>query len=288
MHNGRPVSSFRTLLALHHAVSKLFSSILGATTAAIALRTWQKRRNSERLAAATFEVLLSAIDANDELTGAHVRRVARYALILGDAAGLDESALRSVERVALFHDIGKIHSALYDIIHDDTTLTAEERRAIATHPRRGADVLAPLCAFYPELGEGVLAHHERWDGKGYPRCLAREAIPLDARIVAIVDTFDAITHSRRYHAGEPAARAAAAVREGRGTQFDPWLTDVFLSPDVFARIEATMREEFRARPKRPERRKREQERDVPDVKFRWRTPPSNRALAVDRTTNANA
>jgi HD-GYP domain-containing protein (c-di-GMP phosphodiesterase class II) len=269
-------------------VSRLLSTLIGATTAAVALRTWQKRRNSERLAAATFEVLLNAIDANDEVTGAHVRRVARYALILGDAAGLDEAQLRSVERVALFHDIGKIHSALYDIIHDADKLTPEERRAIATHPRRGSDVLAPLCAFYPELGDGVLAHHERWDGKGYPRCLAGEEIPLEARIVAIADTFDAITHSRRYRAGESSGRAADVVAQGRGTQFDPTLADIFLSPAVFARVEAARRDEYRVRPKRPERRRREQERDVPDVKFRWRTLPSNRALSVDRTTSANA
>jgi HD-GYP domain-containing protein (c-di-GMP phosphodiesterase class II) len=269
-------------------VSRLLSSLIGAATAAVALRTWQKRRNSERLAAATFEVLLNAIDANDEVTGAHVRRVARYALILGDAAGLDEAQLRSVERIALFHDIGKIHSALYDIIHDDDKLTADERRAIATHPRRGSDVLAPLSAFYPELGDGVLAHHERWDGKGYPRCLAGDVIPLEARIVAIADTFDAITHSRRYRAGESSERAADVVAKGRGTQFDPSLADIFLSPAVFKRIEAAMHDEYRTRPKRPERRRREQERDVPDVKFRWRTPPSNRSLSVDRLTSANA
>jgi HD-GYP domain-containing protein (c-di-GMP phosphodiesterase class II) len=278
----------RTILALYGLVSKLFSSIVGAATVAVALRTWQKRRNAERLAAATFEVLLNAIDANDEVTGAHVRRVARYALILADAAGLDEQQLRTVERVALFHDIGKIHSALYDIIHDDSKLTPEERRAIATHPRRGADVLEPLCAFYPDLGEGVLAHHERWDGTGYPRCLSGELIPLAARIVSIADTFDAITHARRYHAGETSGRAADVVADGRGTQFDPTLAEIFLSEPVFARVEAAMREEYRVPREQPERRRRELERDVPDVKFRWRTPPSSRALSVERVTGANA
>jgi HD-GYP domain-containing protein (c-di-GMP phosphodiesterase class II) len=275
------------LLALLRDVIRLLPAMTGAALA-LAVRSWHRRQNAERLAAATFEVLLNAIDANDDVTGAHVRRVARYALILGDAAGLDETQLRSVERIALFHDIGKIHSALYDIIHDDDTLTPEERRAIATHPRRGSDVLTPLCAFYPELGDGVLSHHERWDGKGYPRCLAGEQIPIEARIVAIADTFDAITHSRRYRAGESSSRAADVVAKGRGTQFDPTLAEIFLSPPVFAKIEAAMREQYGVRAQRPERRSREPERDVPDVKFRWRTPPSGRAVSNDGAAEASA
>jgi len=111
-------------------------------------------RGSNGLSAAALETLLHAIDANDPVTGAHVRRVARYALILGTAADLDERACHSVERVALFHDIGKIHEALFDVIHDDTSLTPAERRSVNTHPERGAKVLAPLGAFYPDLPNG--------------------------------------------------------------------------------------------------------------------------------------
>ena len=100
---------------------------------------------AERLGAATLETLLNAIDANDAVTGAHVRRVARYSLILCDALELDEPTCRSVERVALFHDIGKIHEAISDIFHESSKLTPAERRAVMTHPQRGADVLAPLA-----------------------------------------------------------------------------------------------------------------------------------------------
>ena len=156
---------------------------------------------AERLAAAVLETLLRAIDANDAETGGHVRRVARYALILADAADLDRSEQRDVERIALFHDVGKIHEALFDIIHDDTELTAAEREAVRTHPARGADVLTPLAAFYPELSTGVLAHHERWDGTGYPRRFVAASIPLSARIVAIADAFDAITYHRTLPVG---------------------------------------------------------------------------------------
>lgn len=250
--------------------------VVGAAGGAIAAREHGARRHAERLAAALLETLLNAIEANDPITGAHVRRVARFALILADAAGIDRRTQHCVERVALFHDIGKISEALFDIIHEDSTLTEEERQSIATHPQRGADVLAPLDAFYPELAEGVLSHHERWDGKGYPRGLSGEAIPLVARVVSIADTFDAITHSRRYRAGTTPDSAADRIRDGRGAQFDPDLVDLFLHPPVFARVRAAMKEaqEQEAKPPRRrksgERRRGEREPDAPDVKFRWR------------------
>jgi len=270
-------------LALCAGVNPLLPLTLGATGgAAVLLHELHSRQNAERLAAALLETLLNAIDANDPETGAHVRRVARFALILADAADLDSHTQRSVERVALFHDIGKISEALFDIIHDDSSLTPEERAAIATHPQRGADVLEPLAAFYPDLAEGVLAHHERWDGKGYPRRLRGTAIPLAARVVSIADTFDAIAFTRRYRQGRDPHDAARRIAEGRGTQFDPDLTDLFLCPPVFECVEVAIREAVagkerekrehaaRRRGKKPERRQGEKNADAPDVKFRWR------------------
>ena len=126
-----------------------------AATAVLAQRERSGRLSAERFAAAALETLLNAIDANDAETGAHVRRVANYALIIADAAGLDDRDTRCIERVALFHDIGKIHEALFDIMHDHRKLSDAERRAVLTHPQRGADVLAPLNGFYPELARGV-------------------------------------------------------------------------------------------------------------------------------------
>jgi HD-GYP domain-containing protein (c-di-GMP phosphodiesterase class II) len=229
------------------------------------------RKHAERLAAALLETLLNAIDANDPQTGAHVRRVARYALILADAADLDERQQHSVERVALFHDIGKIHEALFDIIHEASALTPAERRAIATHPQRGADVLQPLAPFYPDLPEGVLSHHERWDGKGYPRCLAGDDIPIAARIVAIADTFDAITHRRRYREGGSAADATTVIASGCGSQWDPDLVDLFLCPPVHECVMAALHEHRQARkPSVPDDRRRPQRvTPAPDVRFRW-------------------
>jgi putative nucleotidyltransferase with HDIG domain len=260
---------------------------IGALLGVALFQERRARRAAERFGGAALETLLKAIDANDPQTGSHVRRVAAYALVLAEALGLDEEERHLVERVALFHDIGKIHEALFDIVHDDSRLTREERRAIATHPRRGAEVLDPLRAFYPQLAEGVLSHHECWDGSGYPRCLRGERIPLCARVVALADTFDAITHSRRYRSAPGVTVALDAIRKGRGTQFDPSLVDLMLRDDVLRRILHT-HEDLRRRPAvGPERRRGERERMAPDVTFRWRLRPE-RAGAAPRADGSPA
>src|SRR5215213_9477342 len=210
--------------------------IVGGALGGLFLRERRSRGAVERFAGAALQTLLNAIEANDEQTGMHVRRVAAYALIIADAAGLDERQCRAVERVALFHDIGKIDEALFDIVHEPKQLTPAQRREIDTHPRRGAEVLEPLDAFYPELADGVLSHHERWDGTGYPRKLRGSRIPIEARIVMIADTLDAVSHSRRYRAGAGMKTAAETIAAGRGTQFDPHLVDLTLLPPVLERL----------------------------------------------------
>ena len=243
-----------------------------AAAGALYLRERKKRIRIERLGAATLETLLDAIDANNPATGAHVRRVARYALVLAEAADLDERTQHEIERVALFHDIGKIDGALTDIVNEPTKLSPEEMREIRKHPRVGAHVLAPLRNFYPDLSEGVLSHHEKWDGSGYPRGLKGRRIPLSARIVMIADTFDAITHARSYRSGRSLKIASEIISQGRCTQFDPDLVDLFLSPPVISEISAMMRE--RETPRRAEktRRGKPETQGVPDITFRWRTP----------------
>lgn len=226
----------------------------------------------ERLGAACLESLLDAIDANNPETGAHVRRVAQYALTLACAADLDERMQHRVERVALFHDIGKIDEAVSDIVKESKKLTPDERRAIMLHPARGADVLKPLSAFFPELPEGVLSHHEQWDGLGYPRKLRGAAILLEARIVAIADTFDAVTAARPYTHARTLETAGKILEEGRGTQFDPDLVDLYLSPPVMQDVERIMRRENAPKKAGGTRRKNAPSASLPDITFRWRSP----------------
>ena len=264
-----------------------FAILAGILTGAFIVRERHRRAAAERFAAANMEALLNAIDANDADTGAHVRRVAAYALVIAEAMELDEHERKVVEHVALFHDIGKIHEALFDITHEETHLNPEEWRAIFTHPERGAEVLAPLTPFYPDLEQGVLAHHERWDGTGYPKGIRGDRIPLSARIVMLADTFDAVTHNRRYRDGRGVAQAADIIASGRGTQFDPALVDLMLLPPVFEEIVSQERTFHREpRTNRHDRRRGERESDTPDVTFRWRNEAREqpaRDLATQRS-----
>lgn len=246
------------------------ASVVAAAGVLAIWRELQSRQAAERMAAAALESLLRAIDANDPDTGVHVRRVAEYALVLCEAADLPDDECRSITRVALFHDIGKIHEALFDIIHDVKRLTPAERRAVTTHPRRGADVLEPLAGFYPDLQQAVLAHHERWNGTGYPRQLKGRSIPLAARIVAIADTFDAITHRRQYSDGRSVNDARQILLEGRGTEFDPEFVDLFLATPVWEQVLSTYRRVSRWRQPVKTRRPGRRETQAPDIIFRWR------------------
>jgi HD-GYP domain-containing protein (c-di-GMP phosphodiesterase class II) len=265
-------SVVRTMLSHPESImpSRLPTALLAAGAGLYYLKARRERARVERLAAAALESLLNAIDANDPATGAHVRRVAAVSLIIADACGLSDHARSSVERVALFHDVGKMHEALFDITHDDHALSAEEREQVATHPQLGANVVAPLSLFYPDLGAGVLAHHERWDGTGYPRGLRGTAIPLAARIVAVADTFDAITHHRRYDTARSTPDAVEVIFAERGRQFDPDITDAFLSPAVQRLVCAAMKPVPLADSLVDCKRQRTPvHTEVPDVAFRW-------------------
>ena len=250
---------------------RLISMVLGTAAGLLLVRERRIRRSVERLGAATLESLLDAVDANNAETGAHVRRVATYSLILAEAADVDSRECHEIERVALFHDIGKIDGAVSDIVQLSTTLTEKEKEAIRTHPQRGADVLEPLATFYPKLPAGVLAHHEWWDGSGYPRGLRGSEIPFSARLVAIADTFDAITHTRAYSEAKSLEEATAVILQGRGTQFDPDLVDLFVLPPVQEEIAETMKKALAPRVRPHGRRKTAKKtQDTPDITFRWR------------------
>ena len=255
--------------------------VAGAAAGALYARERRSRVAIQRVGAATLETLLNAIDANNPVTGAHVRRVASYSLILAEAADCDEKLKRSVERVALFHDIGKIDGALTDIVNEPQKLTRSERRAIMTHATVGADVLRPLSAFYPDLPAGVLAHHERWDGSGYPKGLRGRRIPLTARLVSITDTFDAVTHSRSYHGAQSVKKGVEVIGRGRGTQFDPDLVDLFMSQPVLEQIRAMMRKVLKPQRRGEKRKSRPEHTGAPDLTFRWRKQAHSQ-LSEDR------
>ena len=147
------------------------------------------------------------------------------AIKLGEISGLDRGQLRSLSHAALLHDIGKI-GVHEDILNKAGVLTDNEYEIIKKHPQMSADIIAPVPFLNPSL-KGVLHHHENWDGTGYPEGLSGEQIPLMARIIAVVDAFDAMTSDRSYRGALSEAEAIERIRAGSGSQFDPRIAQLF-------------------------------------------------------------
>ena len=169
--------------------------------------------------------LLAALESKDRYLNGHSARVCNMAVKLGELSGLDRGQLRALSHAALLHDVGKI-GIHEDILNKHGPLTEEEFEIIQQHPQMSADILAPVPFLQPSL-KGVLHHHERWDGNGYPHGLAGEQIPLMARIIAVVDAFDAMTGDRSYRGALTADQALRRIRTGSGHQFDPRIASLF-------------------------------------------------------------
>ena len=155
----------------------------------------------------------------------HSKRVAAYSLLFGEHCGLTESELGHLELGALLHDIGKI-GIPRNVLLKPESLTEEEWRVMKTHPQIGYGLLSEFPAFGEEA-RIVLSHHERFDGKGYPRGKRGKEIPAGARIFSIVDMLDAITSDRPYRPAQPLSKAREEIEKMSGSQFDPGLVDVF-------------------------------------------------------------
>lgn len=183
---------------------------------------------------AALQSLASAIEAKSAWTRGHSERVAGYAVKIGEGLGLAEDALEKLRIAALLHDIGKIGT--YDAILDKSgKLTDAEYEAIKQHPAKGAEMLAPIRQMQDIL-PGVRGHHERFDGTGYPDGLKGEGIPLQARILAVADTFDSMTAERPYRATPGKAQALEDIRQHAGTQFDPRVVEAFLRTEALAAL----------------------------------------------------
>jgi response regulator RpfG family c-di-GMP phosphodiesterase len=184
-------------------------------------------RQVEQSYQTTLDALVAALDAREHETSDHSQRVVRYTLGIADRLALPQSQLPDLARGALLHDIGKI-GVPDAILLKPGRLTAEEWEEMRRHPHVGWTILRSI-PFLEAAAEIVLSHQERWDGEGYPRQLAGEAIPLGARIFAIADTFDAMTSDRPYRKRLPYAAARAEVARCAGTQFDPRCAEAFLA-----------------------------------------------------------
>ena len=172
------------------------------------------------------DVLIRALEARGGDPGA-LRRVAGAALAIGEGLALTPAQREALELGALLHDVGEIRTP-EAVLGKAGALTMEERRLIEAHPVQGVDILETVPLLAPAL-DAVGGHHERWDGSGYPSGLREDAIPLTARIVAVADALDAMTHDRPYRTSRPLGEALEAVREGAGKQFDPRIAETALA-----------------------------------------------------------
>jgi len=170
--------------------------------------------------------LAEATDKRDPYTGGHVRRVVRYSQMLGEELGLGRAQLEDLRLAATLHDIGKI-AMPDDILGKPAPLNAEEVEIMKRHPVDGAEIVRHLAN--PLVLDGVRSHHERMDGRGYPDGLAGGDLPLVARIIAVADTYDAMTTSRPYRNGLPPERAAAEILASAGSQLCPLVVAAFSS-----------------------------------------------------------
>lgn len=189
-------------------------------------------REREGLLLSVVRTLVSAIDSRDRYTCGHSERVALFAKRLAAALGLNQNSQDRIYLAGLLHDLGKI-GVSDAVLNKEGSLTPEEFDEIKRHPQLGWNILHGIDQFASIL-PAVLHHHERMDGGGYPAGLTSYEIPFDARLLAVVDAFDAMTSDRTYRQGMPVEKALELLADGAGSQWDPELVDTFMSilPDI--------------------------------------------------------
>ncbi len=210
-----------------------------ADQTAIAVASARQRHSLEELAHETAIALSDAIESRDPYTGDHCSRLAEYATLTATALGLAAKDVQSIRLGAALHDIGKI-TVPDHVLKKPDKLTPDEYAIIKQHCYSGGQI----CKRVPFLHVAypiVYHHHERFDGRGYPDGLKGDRIPLGARIVTVVDAYDAMTSDRPYRKALPLAEAETILRDGTGTQWDPEIVDTFLSAmDTAAKREPTL------------------------------------------------
>lgn len=237
--------TFLVTWTIHHTLFIIFvgaSVVVGAYFLGLAwLRLRTKTHEAEelsRLHFATAEALATAIDAKDQTTHCHVRRVQVYAAGMGEVLGLSDAEIAALKAGALLHDIGKLAVPAH-IINKPGRLTAAEFDKMKIHTTVGAQILSRVDFPYP-VSPIVRHHHEQWDGHGYPDGLRGEQIPITARIISVVDSFDSVREDRPFRRGMTRDEAIAFLLRGAGTHFDPNVVDLFIKnlPKFESRIAA--------------------------------------------------
>ncbi len=180
----------------------------------------------ERLYARNLRLFASLVSTRDRETADHCERVAHNCVVLGRRLGLSAEELNNLYWAGMLHDLGKL-AVPEAILQKPAALTDEEFEVVKQHSKIGADILVSLSVEFQPIAEGVHWHHEKWDGSGYPDGLKGEEIPLAARVLAVVDVYEAVTTDRPYHHAISSDAAIDLITAGSGTHFDPEVASVF-------------------------------------------------------------
>ena len=242
----KPIDRMEILLRIYNLLETRWLHVqLQGHTATLEQKVRDRTRQLEEAQLEILERLALAAEYRDDCTGQHTRRVGELAALLAATIGLPPVEVELIRRASPLHDIGKI--GIPDgILLKPGALTPEEYVHIKTHTDIGRIILSGSKFLILQTAERIaLYHHERWDGNGYYH-LSGEAIPIEARIVSVVDVFDVITHARPYKEAAPVEVALDAIRRERERQFDPALVDAFcdlqLQPEI-ARLQTALEKE---------------------------------------------
>ena len=234
MHSDNPTVSLITGVISSQDAALIISAVIIASVVYLIYRISIRRlktktREAEvlsKLHLATAESLATAIDAQDQTSHGHVRRVQIFAVGLGEALKLSQPEIDALRTGALLHDVGKLAVPAH-ILNKPGRLTAAEFEKMKVHTTVGAELISRIEFPYPVVPI-VRHHHEHWNGGGYPDGLRGEQIPLAARIISVADCFDAIREDRPFRRGMTREEAIALLRRGAGTHFDPQIVEVFI------------------------------------------------------------
>jgi HD domain len=208
-----------------------FGTLATSASAALIFVVRQLNSTNEELHRSNKELLeltVTTLEARDPYTSGHSRRVSQYSRMMGQSLSLSARQVDRLTIAALLHDVGKIHEVFAPILAKPGKLTPEERAIMESHPIKGAE-LVRISSHLRDAVDPIRHHHEAWDGSGYPDALAREAIPIFSRIIAIADTIDAMASDRPYRRGMSAEKIKAEIVRMSGIQFDPQMLTLLLS-----------------------------------------------------------
>ncbi|WP_433219115.1 HD-GYP domain-containing protein [Microtetraspora malaysiensis] len=219
-------ATFGLLIAGLWATVQSISAVLVLIPLFVARWAFGHYHAQQRSYDATIAALCQAVETKDYYTRGHCTRVSRASSMIAEEIGMGTERLRAIRYAGMLHDVGKL-GVPTKVLQKDGKLTEEEFAAIQLHPMRGLEIVHGID-FLDEAFAGIMHHHERQDGKGYPMGLAGDEIPEFARIIAVADAFDSMTSDRAYRKAKSIEEAVTELRKGAGTQFDPVMVNTFI------------------------------------------------------------